>query len=87
MLGPLSPAQTISDVGGIDFNPAGLNIQEQGTDIKINVPAIDIKIFENMNINGFTPVIIQIVPITNLPLILGIQTKEPEPFEVTSASR
>ncbi len=75
-----------SSVGGIDLDPTDLNIQEQGTEIKINVPAIDLKTLENMNINGFTPIIIQIVPITNLPLIPGVQKKEAGLFEVSSAS-
>ena len=67
----LGKTESPQDVGGIDFNPAELNIQEQGNDIKISVPAIDLNALENMNINGFTPIIIQVVPITNLPALLG----------------
>jgi len=38
---------------------------------------IDAKALEDMNINGFTPMIFQIVPISNLPLFLGLKDDEP----------
>ena len=80
MMGAAKP----SDVGGIDLNAAKLDIQEQGNDIKMNLPVIDLKAFENMNFTGFTPIIINIVPITNLPMLLGA-TPEEEPQEISLA--
>ena len=57
--------------GGIDLNPAKLDIQDEGQNIQVNVPAMDMKMFEGADFKGLTPFIIQIVPITNLPLLLG----------------
>ena len=62
------------EVGGIDLNPAKLDIKDDGQDIQINVPPLDMKMFEGPGFKGLTPFIIQIVPVTNLPLLLG--TKE-----------
>jgi signal transduction histidine kinase len=56
--------------GGIDLNPAMLEMQKRGQGMDFNAP-MDPAMLEN--INGFTPVIIQIVPITNIPLILGFE--------------
>ena len=75
-----------ADVGGINLNPANLAIDEEGSDLNLNISPADLEILQNSNFNGFTPVIIQIVPITNLPLILGVQQKKAEPFKVSSAS-
>ena len=68
----------LSDPGGIDFSAVGgsasggnpnniLQTQGQG----INIPPFDPAQFEGVTIEGFTPVIFSITPITNLPLILG----------------
>lgn len=57
--------------GGIDMNPSMLNIEKRGEGIDVNVP-IDPAVLQN--VDGFTPVILQIVPITNVPLLLGINT-------------
>ncbi len=57
--------------GGIDLNPALLDLQikrdGQGVPLPVNQQPI-----ENMNINGFLPVIINVTPVTNLPLLLGL---------------
>ena len=58
--------------GGIDFNAKNLDINEQGENIKFN-PPVDFKTLETMTIDGITPVIIQIVPIS-LPMMLGNKT-------------
>lgn len=42
---------------------------------------VDIEGLECMNINGFSPVIFRIVPVTNLPLLLGIADEVPSDSE------
>ena len=34
---------------------------------------------ENMKIDGFMPIIINVTPVTNLPMILGLNTLDEEP--------
>jgi hypothetical protein len=69
-----SPARS-ADVppGGIDLNPARLTLQikrdDNGTPLPIPLQPIPV---EMMRIDGFVPVIINITPITNLPMILGV---------------
>lgn len=63
-----------NDVGGIDMNQNALNIQTEGTDIQLDVP-FDPAQWENIQIEGFSPVILQINT-TNLPLFIG--SNEPE---------
>ena len=57
------------DYGGIDFNANNLNLKEQGQVIDINFTNL-LNIQPN-TVNGVTPVIINITPITNFPLLLG----------------
>ncbi len=65
--------KTNERVGGIDFNPNQLEIESQGGPIQFDNDLI----LENMDkIKGFSPVIFQIVPVTNLPLLLGVKEKE-----------
>jgi serine/threonine protein kinase/serine/threonine protein phosphatase PrpC len=63
---PASP--TTPDKGGIDLNPAGLEIETQGQGAEFPVPTLEQ--LENMDFNGLVPVIYKIVP-ANIPLILG----------------
>ncbi len=68
----LSVVSKASDApGGIDLNPALLNLQikRDGNGVPLPLPMQPI---ERMNIEGFIPVIINITPVTNLPLLLGI---------------
>ncbi len=57
--------------GGIDLNPALLDLQikRDGNGVPLPLPLQPIK---DMHIEGFLPVIINVTPITNLPLLLGI---------------
>jgi len=65
-----------NDLGGIDLNPNNLNLQTQGNEINIDF-LFDPDQMLNINIDGFLPVIINITPITNLPLLLGeLETEE-----------
>jgi len=67
-------------VGGIDLNPANLTIEKQGKGINMSIP-LDPTIMqelETMPIDGFAPVIFQIIPVNNLPLLLGIADDLPD---------
>ncbi|MCA9402551.1 MAG: ROK family protein [Candidatus Omnitrophica bacterium] len=69
--------------GGIDFNPVNMNLSEQGDDIPLNVsPILSSPLGP---IEGIRPVIIQIVPVTNLPLLLGLTDKPSEDAPVSGA--
>ena len=72
---PTSSPQATNDStkGGIDLNPANLNLQikRDGNGVPLAVEFQDIP---NINVNGFVPVIINITPVTNLPLLLGTNT-------------
>ncbi|GEM_PF-4387928 len=61
--------------GGIDLNPALLDLQikRDGNGVPLPLPQQPIK---DMHIEGFLPVIINVTPITNLPLLLGIADEE-----------
>ena len=65
-----------SDVGGIDLNPANfhLQIKRDGKGVALPVGLQDI---EHINIKGFIPVIINIIPVTNLPQLLGMAGDDP----------
>ncbi len=59
-------------VGGIDLNPAFLDLQikRDGNGIPLPLPQQPI---ENMNIEGFVPIIINTVPVQTLPFLLGLR--------------
>jgi len=61
--------------GGIDFNPSNLELQIEGErrDLLPNQIPQDV---EQMNIQGFYPVIFSITPVTNIPLILGVNREQ-----------
>lgn len=62
-------------VGGIDLNPANLNLQIKRDGKGVPLP-IQFQDLQNINVNGFLPVIIKITPISNLPLLLGINPNQ-----------
>jgi len=58
--------------GGIDLNPRLLDLQIKRDD-NTGIPLpVNQQPLENMNIDGFLPVIINVTPFTNLPLLLGL---------------
>ncbi len=67
------------EVGGIDMNPANIAVENAG-DFRFEFD-IDPAAFEDLPINGLVPVIINITPVTNIPLLLGRGESNPE--EVT----
>jgi len=81
---PLSSGDDAQQVGGIDLNPEQFEIQTQGDAIQYNFPT-DLYDLESIQINGFTPVIIQILLITNFPMLLG-ETKSSNALELGKAS-
>jgi len=73
-------AITPEEKGGIDFNPKNLNLETKGEGIDMPQINFDPTQLEQMNVDGFYPVIYNIVPVTNLPLLLGVaEEKEDKP--------
>ncbi len=66
---------TNKEVGGINLNPALLNLQIRRDEEGVPLPVFDQPI-ETMQIEGFLPVIIQLVPMTNLSVLLGLVDTE-----------
>jgi len=58
-------------VGGIDLNPALLDLQIKRDGNGVPLPLFQQPI-ETMNIQGFLPVIINVTPVVNLPALLGL---------------
>ena len=63
----------LSGPGGIDFNSDKMNLQLQnaGQEIKFHMDPAMLQHLQNAP--GFTPVIINIQPMTDLPLFLGLK--------------
>ncbi len=72
----LSDRNEVGNTGGIDLNPDMLELQTTGKGIDFNMP-FDPKSIQSIQIDGFSPVIFQIVP-TNLPMLIGIAESEAE---------
>jgi len=68
----------VDAVGGIDMNSNNLDLQTQRGRFDFqNVP--NTLNLQNIRIDGFTPVILNVMPITNVPLLLGIVDTEDNP--------
>lgn len=65
-----------SNPGGIDLNPALLDLQikRDGNGVPLPLPQQPIG---TMRIDGFVPIIINITPIPDLPMLLGLADTEP----------
>jgi hypothetical protein len=70
--------------GGIDFNPALLDLQIKRDGNGVALP-MNLQPIEVMNIEGFLPVIINITPVVNLPLLLGLETRRDRQGPVSPA--
>ena len=70
-------ADTDDRVGGIDFNPALFNLEVRRDENGVPLPLPQQPIYD-MNINGFMPIIIEVVPITNLQFLLGMKIEDEE---------
>jgi hypothetical protein len=69
----IDDAQKVSNKGGIDLNTMNLSIQNNGEEIKFNINPTQLK--ELQNAPGFSPVIIDIQPMTSLPEFLGLNAQ------------
>ena len=70
----MSDKAMLEPVGGIDLNPANLNLQIKRDEKGIPLP-LEFQDPQMMqNINGFIPVIINITPVTNLPILGELNT-------------
>ena len=60
--------------GGIDLTPANLELQRQG----MGITPFDLSNqgMENIEIDGLFPVIINVMPVTNLPLLFGASAED-----------
>ena len=61
----------LDSTGGIDFNAENMNITTRGGEIDFEIP-VDMQNINLENIEGLIPVIINIVPVTNVYQILGL---------------
>lgn len=61
--------------GGIDFNPKnlGMTVAKQGDGVKITINPAEVERMKREGVRGFTPIIINIVPITNILPLLGLE--------------
>ncbi|HSV43162.1 MAG TPA: hypothetical protein VLJ10_01280, partial [Candidatus Bathyarchaeia archaeon] len=62
-------------VGGIDLNPAFLDLKIKRDGNGIPLPMMDQPMQELMQIEGFVPVIINVTPVQNLPMLLGMDVE------------
>ena len=58
-------------LGGIDFDAKNLDLQIKRDGSGVPLP-LNLQPLESMNIEGFVPIIIEIRPATNMPLLLGL---------------
>jgi len=72
-----NPAAQKRNLGGIDFNPILLNMEIRRDENGMPLPLLE-QPLELINTQGFVPFIIQIQPVTNLPLLLGLNPSEPK---------
>ena len=59
--------------GGIDFNAKNLNLKEQGAAVEFPFNFDSLEGLQPEQVNGLLPVIINITPVTNFPLLLGLR--------------
>ncbi|MCD4780671.1 MAG: UTP--glucose-1-phosphate uridylyltransferase [Candidatus Omnitrophica bacterium] len=71
---------TTQPVGGIDLNPALLDLQIKRDGNGFPLP-LEQQPIDNMQIEGFLPVIINVTPINSLPLLLGLSDEETDVFK------
>ena len=74
---PVSSPAGREDVGGVDFNPAGFAIDQQGPGVDIPVPSSPAG-WQEMDIPGLVPFIFHVAPISDLPLFLSTQVPPAE---------
>ncbi len=80
-ISPATKTRMENNLGGIDMNSKALDLQTEGEGIKFDMP-FDPTQLQNIKIEGFTPVILRILP-TNLPLLRDLKENKKE-IEVSS---
>ena len=70
--------RTANKQGGIDLTPANLDLQIQGEGVNF-LPQFDPAQIEQMNIEGLSPLILKIIPMTNVPVFMGVGLTENKP--------
>jgi len=79
---PLSARKESSTApGGIDLNPNNLNLNVQGDEIKVDFS--NPQILNNISVDGFIPVIINVAPITSIPILLGESEEQSNDFSLS----
>ncbi len=68
--------------GGIDFNSNNMKMNESGQRIEFDFKNMDLNKINPADFRGMNPVIINITPVTNFRLMLGLKD-EPKPVEVS----
>jgi hypothetical protein len=69
-------------LGGIDLNPENYRFEGRGEEFEFDIH-FNPEILEGITIDGLKPVIIEVVPAVNLPLLLGLGTEGPGPEKTT----
>ncbi|MBZ0167421.1 MAG: hypothetical protein K8I00_11500, partial [Candidatus Omnitrophica bacterium] len=72
------------EVGGIDLNPALLDLQIRRDESGIPLPLPQQPV-DNIHIQGIVPIIIQITPVNSLPLLMGF-ADTPQPVDSAQSS-
>jgi len=67
-----SRSEGSSPLGGINLNPDLLDLQIKRDGNGVPLPIFQQQPIADMNIQGFIPVIINVMPVTNLPALLGL---------------
>jgi len=76
----LSNTEAPGNTGGIDFVKDNWELETKGEGIEFEIPA-ELQGIDFDSIQGFVPIIINIVPITNILSILGLNGEDLEGFE------
>ncbi|MDP8266038.1 MAG: hypothetical protein P9M07_03735 [Candidatus Aceula meridiana] len=76
---------SIQKPGGIDFDADGFEVETKGEGVAFNIPEIDAATLSQAE--GFVPVIINIIPITNFNMLMGLNEGEGAEDEALSLTR
>jgi hypothetical protein len=71
------------NVGGIDLDPAMLDMQIKRDDSGVPLP-VNMQPILEMNIQGFLPIIIDVTPVLNLPTYLGFADELPKNNDIAA---
>ena len=77
----LEEEKQLTPVGGINLDPALLNMQIKRDGKGVPLP-VNQQPMLKMEIEGFVPVIINVTPV-NLPMLLGVAEQEQKPTDVS----